>query len=164
MDIAYRDPDFFLYRGLVHFDRGHMLRCRISFKIASLLGSGGADAFLGSMYFDGDFDPSGKPDFKRAYPYLKCYAEYNHAGSLWKLAQMYRDGLYVRQNETLYRRLLLRLWDILKSDGNDIATIFPEAAPDILKALQLENRTEDVIQVRELMAVITVPTRPAITP
>ena len=97
-----------LYYNGTYLKRDYQQAVRL-YEIAAEAGERRALCTLGYCYFYGRHQP---PDYQKAYGYYNLGALlYDDPNCLYKLGDMYRDGLYVEQNEKFALRLYFRALD-----------------------------------------------------
>lgn len=123
------------------------------YKIAVELGNINAVECLGYVYYYGR---TGKPDYKKAFFCFKEVMEKTgDIEATYKVADMYRNGYYVEQNQEKYEEIIESLYPKVKDDKN-LSSLLPEVFSRLGQIRIRQGRNKEAralfLQGREFLA------------
>ena len=116
------DSDFLVALGAVYY-REKMFDFALQYyELAAGKGNLSAISNLGYIYYYGR---TGEKDYEKAFYYFDKAWEMGDMTAAYKVADMYKNGYYVKKDERKYRKIIEELYPLVK-DATDLSAPLPE--------------------------------------
>ena len=97
---------------------------------------------LGDIY---SFDESLKRDYKKAFEFYSKGAELDNLYCKYRIAEMYRDGLFVKADPNKHKEIIEELYNLTK-DNEEHWQMYPDIAFRYSEILNNEGRNEELTE------------------
>ena len=139
------DSDTMMNLGGIYYERKEFDLALKYYEMAAEYQNGDAYECLGYIWYYGR---TGIKDYQKAFEYFKKGAEAGRIISAYKMADMYKNGYYVKQDEEKYNEIIEALYPKARK-----LTHLNEPLPEIFTRLASirvkQNRQEEAIQLLE---------------
>lgn len=130
-----------MHLGGIYYEKKKFDLALKYYSMASSYDYDGADECLGYIYYYGRV---GKPDYEKAYYHYKKSADRGNITSTYKLADMYKNGYYVKKDYEVYKEMIISLYPKVK-DLNDLFDPVPEVLTRLAKIYVIDGYDEEAL-------------------
>ena len=136
------DPYYMTMLGGYYYGRKQFDLAEEYYLLAAELKYESAYACLGYIYYYGR---TGKPNYQKAFEYYSKASEAGDITSAYKVADMYRNGYYVKKDYQKYTEIIKSLYPKIK-DTRNLFDPLPEIYSRLAKIYKNEGQIEKAIE------------------
>lgn len=139
------EPRFMSDLGAVYYEKREFELALKYYELASDYGYGPANLGLGYIWYYGR---TGKVDYKKAFEYFSkdCGSWRSDINAQYKLADMYKNGYYVKKDYKKYKQIIEGLYEQLRYTNN-VQDHLPEVCLRLAEIRKDEGQTEDALRI-----------------
>lgn len=136
-----KDTDYMIELGGYYYEKKIFDKALKYYEMADAYGDSWAPEGLGYIWYYGR---TGEVDYEKAFHYFHKAAENGYLKSKIKVADMYKNGFYVKHDYDMYCRIIEESYKVVRHT-NHLDDPYPEICTRLARIRKKQNRNEEAI-------------------